>query len=383
MTTNTLRSNLAGFTGTSAGGGLLIVSSDFYLAHNAVLSNTAVFTAAGGPSLSTFGLGGGVAIGSSNGQLANNRIESNVALRRGNHGFGGGIYLVREGGEESSYEVLFEGNLIRDNVGAVYPVDGSGEGGGIWIDASSSDSSAPPLRATMTNNVIQENVGAVSGQTGLGGGVVILNNTIFTFTHNAVLSNTAIISGYSGGVAGLGTSHVTGTLVHNRFIGNNVVINDNHANEAGAAIWIGSADVTLLHPTIARNRGDNAIYLQAKDKIHSPSTLVVTNALFVSHTTGIVVGDHNRATIEGLLWYDTPTAVSYGPLAQVSIAHQVFGDPLFAPDGYHITAGSAAMGRGVPTELMTDVDGEVRPSHPALGADEYWAGHFFLPVISR
>jgi hypothetical protein len=70
-------------------------------------------------------------------------------------------------------------------------------------------------------------------------------------------------------------------------------------------------------------------------------------------------------------------------LAVVTITGQVIGDPLFAADGYHITAGSAAIGRGVPTRLQVDIDNEGRPLAPALGADEYWAAKVYLPVVLR
>jgi hypothetical protein len=59
------------------------------------------------------------------------------------------------------------------------------------------------------------------------------------------------------------------------------------------------------------------------------------------------------------------------------------GDPRFAPDGYHIMAGSAAIGNGIPSLAHLDIDGEGRPFFPALGADEFWPNKFYLPGIQR
>lgn len=454
MTENIIRDNLAGYTDYGAGGGLSVQRSDFYLMDNAILSNTAVYSG-GTPAL---GHGGGIAISSSQGQLVDNHIEGNVALHDGHAGRGGGIYLVHGDQVTQSYQVLIAANLIRGNIGAVHPVgNNDGEGGGIWLYGEDLSGSAPPLQLAMTNNIFQENVGTVSGASGLAGGVAVLFNTNLTFTHNTVISNTGLISGEHGMIGGLVTDDVTGTLAYNRFIGNmaaisatsgyagglyfyqsqieqhndliqgnmanqsgagygggiyfdgtaatltNVVVTDNRADTAGAALWLGSANVVLLHPTLARNLGENAIYLttgfgradsgtipllngqrsQTESRSGGPSVMTLTNGLLSSHSVGIVVPDYHRATINGILWHDTPIAISAGPLAEVTVNHQVVGDPLFAADGYHITAGSAAIRAGVPSGVSLDIDGEGRPFLPTLGADEYWAYKVHLPLMRK
>ena len=60
------------------------------------------------------------------------------------------------------------------------------------------------------------------------------------------------------------------------------------------------------------------------------------------------------------------------------------GDPLFAADGYHLMAGSAAIDKGVDAGVTTDIDGDPRDSNPDLGADE-WAGGtgIYLPIILK
>jgi hypothetical protein len=71
--------------------------------------------------------------------------------------------------------------------------------------------------------------------------------------------------------------------------------------------------------------------------------------------------------------------------------NQYTGDPAFAPDGYHVTPGSAALDRGVnagvAADAATDVDGDVRPApagtHPDLGADEISQWRVYLPLLTR
>jgi hypothetical protein len=65
------------------------------------------------------------------------------------------------------------------------------------------------------------------------------------------------------------------------------------------------------------------------------------------------------------------------------VQNQVTGDPAIAADGYHLTAGSAAIFAGVDTSVVTDIDGDDRPfGYPDLGADE-WVGRIYLPLVLR
>jgi hypothetical protein len=89
-------------------------------------------------------------------------------------------------------------------------------------------------------------------------------------------------------------------------------------------------------------------------------------------------------TVNGILWFDTPLTVSASPTASLSIANEVTGDPLFAPDGYHLLPGSAAFERGVAAGVPLDIDGEPRSPLPDLGADELLLvldEQFYLPLI--
>ena len=59
--------------------------------------------------------------------------------------------------------------------------------------------------------------------------------------------------------------------------------------------------------------------------------------------------------------------------------------PRFAPDGYHLTAHSAAISRGVDAGVATDIDGQPRDYHPDIGADEFYARDhtLYMPLLLR
>ena len=113
----------------------------------------------------------------------------------------------------------------------------------------------------------------------------------------------------------------------------------------------------------------------------------MTNTVISDQSVGISLTAGSRADLAGVLWFSTPLTVSQSG-ATVNVQHQYVGDPAFAPDGYHLTAGSAAIDRGVPAGVATDIDGQPRPaSTPDLGADEFWpAGspkYVLLPLILK
>jgi hypothetical protein len=75
----------------------------------------------------------------------------------------------------------------------------------------------------------------------------------------------------------------------------------------------------------------------------------------------------------------------------ITVTNEYTGDPAFAADGYHLTAGSAAIDRGVDVGVDDDIDGDPRPlgTDYDLGADEFTAAPappvplIYLPVIFK
>ena len=101
----------------------------------------------------------------------------------------------------------------------------------------------------------------------------------------------------------------------------------------------------------------------------------------------VTVTGGNEVAVDAVLWYGTPITVSQAPTAVVSVRNQHTGDPAFAPDGYHLTVGSAAVDKGVDAGVATDIDGDSRPApagtHPDLGADEINQQRVYLPLLIR
>jgi hypothetical protein len=101
----------------------------------------------------------------------------------------------------------------------------------------------------------------------------------------------------------------------------------------------------------------------------------LTNTVVSGQSVGIEVAEDSTVTVASILWHATPLTVSQSPTATVSVLGEISGSAAFAPDGYHLTAGSDAMDAGIEAGVSDDVDGHHRPygSAPDLGADEVFA----------
>ncbi len=431
--------NIAASFNHGVGGGLALENSDFYIENNVIVNNTAVITNEVNGAFGAYGFGGGIAIGDASGTIINNQISENRATQLGKNGFGGGIYID----VESNQTITIQNNNISNNIAllnANISLDTYGFGGGIYIENISNTN--PILIANISNNTLSQNSALVNGYTGWGGGIAIINrnnepvqlsfkeNELFQNNANDRMDNNAY--GLGGGAV---FGNVTGTLAQNRFISNTVarskngngsalyiasgnvtlkndlfqgniadqsssygtvifgeaaqatminsVIIDNVAASDGSAITVLDATLNLIHPTIARNGGTSAILVSPYD-VNKSGVLSLTNGLIVSQAIGIRIEDNSSLFVNGVMWHKVDTAVSQSPLANVTLNNATVGDPLFAPDGYHLTANSAARFAGVPGTLPYDIDGQGRPFNtPSFGADEYWVMQQYLPAIYK
>jgi parallel beta-helix repeat protein len=193
---------------------------------------------------------------------------------------------------------------------------------------------------------------------------------------NVVISNTA--SGSGGGLS---------LLASNATLTNNVVA-DNRANDAGSGLSIGGSSPRLLHNTIARNAGGNNAGIHiAGGGYGGYSTVTVTNTILAGQPVGFSLTDGNTLAVNGVLWdAGTPITISHSSAVTLTVQNQVTGAAAFAPDGYHLTLGSAALGRGVDAGVTDDIDGDSRPAsagtQPDLGADEVSQQRAYLPLIT-
>jgi hypothetical protein len=112
----------------------------------------------------------------------------------------------------------------------------------------------------------------------------------------------------------------------------------------------------------------------------------MTNTILVNHSIGISLTTGNTVILNGVLWFSTPITISQ-IAATVVVQNQYTDDPAFGVDGYHLTSTSAAIDKGTPAGILTDIDGQPRWGLPDLGADEYWLPgypiYIYLPIAVR
>jgi uncharacterized repeat protein (TIGR01451 family) len=308
-----------GDAGSSDGGGIWIRSSDATIRSCQILTNTARY-------------GGGVYVHDSNSNphnvtLMGNTIRGNVAQNEG-----GGVRALQN-------STLLKDNIIQGNTAP--------EGGGLYFYDC--------WRPTLKGNVVQDNTAQQRG-----GGVYLDNSRRAILESNVIRNNTAQQQG--GGLYFYMTSEgdITPILINN-------VLADNRANGEGSALYIWRTygdyhSTTLLHTTLARNEGNSGVY------VDGDSEVIFKNTIVYSHTTGV----HNNGGVVSMtltLWQSNTTDYA----GTVDTIGHLTGTVAFAADGYHLTAASDAIDRGVDAGVTDDVDGQTRPMgpFPDLGADEY------------
>lgn len=297
------------------GGGLYLYESPALLGSNTVLANHA-------------DRGGGLYLHRSSATLTNNRVLSNTA-----EDYGGGMRL-----ERSATTLI--GNTVRGNTAQF--------GGGLYLSYSDAQLSANEL--------------SKNGAEQHGGGLYLFRSDPRLMS-NLILSNAAGMHG--GGL------HL---YLRSDPVLTNTVIADNRADISGSGLYIWNSVPRLLHTTVARNAGGDGSGLYVRNDLQPVWTVSLTNTILVSHSVGISVSAGSVITVNGILWDSgTPITTSQSGLTTlVSVRNQVVGEPVFAPDGYHLLPQSAAVDRGVAAGVHVDIDGEPRPSGLGydLGADE-------------
>jgi hypothetical protein len=396
------------------GGGVYLKDSAATIANNHIYTNTT------GPT----GRGGGLGIIDSPATLDDNVIEDNRAH------VGGGVEMNNTLGTGGA---RMTGNVIRNNVAFDLQQDGytfDGAGGGLDVGSYLTDTlrnntisgntarwgggvHAYGATAVIADNTIQENDAPTHG-----GGLYVQGGRI-TLEHNDILSNTA--SNWGGGLTlqvndatvrrntfrgntagwrggGMYTGN-TASFDGNLFLGNsateqgggafliqgsgsvywNNVFVDNQAAEGGG-LYIWASDVSLIHNTIANNAsGDGrAVVIDKYPGLVNPSeptlytaTVVFSNTIVAGQTVGFFATADNSLTVDGVLWWDTPTHVQADGV-DLTLRGEHTGDPAFQADGYHLRMVSAARDKAR-SSLDHDVDGQLRDPGDLkdLGADEH------------
>jgi hypothetical protein len=315
-----------------------------------------------------------------------NAVEAWYGANGGNGGFGGGIYntgriilnftpvinnTTGDGGKGGTGQI-FEG---RDGEG--------GYGGGIFSSGEMIVTFSP---------VINNQTGTGDGGVGCGGGIA--NQGEFIYSYGTIADNQTSPAGNGGGVYTNGVFLITGSKVVSNTAGGDgggiftvggtlSGINDIFARNSissghqGSGLFIFNSNTELFHTSLAQNTGGDGSGIAVVE-----ANLQMTNTILVDHTIGISVASGAEAVFESTLWGAGSWANEVDWAGSGSITsgtNNYWLDPGFVDPlnlDYHIGSSSAAIDRGIYTEIINDLDNQPRPNSVSgiadLGADEYW-----------
>ena len=277
-------------------------------------------------------------------------IYSNYAASSFSCGIG--IYL---------YQGICSYNTITGNTGT------RGYGAGIYygpygdVPTGSIYSNAQSICAynTMENNAFSSSTG--SG----GGGIYTSDSGMISFTGNRMIGNSAGTGG------GMFFSSLSGsTTVKSNLIESNV------AGLSTGGVYFSSAEFgcNFRNNTVVNNSGGSsvscALYLNT-----GPSSAYIANNIISagSSSYGIYVRNSPYYELRNNCLFNNSTNYNIAPYAQ---SGNIFSDPGFGLDGYHLASGSPCIDTGIGSAASDeDIDEEPRqtPSGGAvdIGADEY------------
>lgn len=331
ISSNVFSQNVAG----ANGGGMWLGTGISVVTGNLVISNTATDS------------GGGVYVLAGADTLRNNRFISNTTA---GFGVGGGVYL------NASPVTLIE-NYFQNNIAGIggglhaYPgSDGFTATANIWLNNSAAYGGGLSFYGIQGPVVIERN-SLLQNKASSNGGA------IFGVESGPIILDRNIISGNFGSFkAGISLGTVTDTwLTNNAFL-----------NNMGYALTVDSGFVTVAHNTLVSNLGGILL-----ENYTSAPKLTLINTILAKQAVALDAAAGTTSTLDGVLWFGNSTNTTGSGL--ITVGQQITANPQLAADGYHLLTGSPAIDAGVPSGIGDDLDGEPRPSGPAvdIGADEW------------
>jgi hypothetical protein len=356
------------------GGGIFSNLAHPIIANNTISNNVAAITTSGFPTRTT-GYGGGLFLSyGANTIIRNNEIISNTGSIV-NRGSGGGIFFW--GPSFNGLQVI--SNQVLSNSASTQSF--LGYGGGIW---------GAPDNSLFKNNIFNGN--HVNGTNSNGSGAAI-----FQYGGNAHLLNNTMQGNYGADVVNL--QYSKSVIEGNIMMDNNVLRGIQIQDTAGSCSTLGCP--TLINNVISHS-GARLVTLYGYDTSHMITVTLINNTLIGADSGyGVYIGNYVNVYMTNTLVASTTWGITTtNPISSnASVDHSlywgnsnngilgdnpVFGDPLFAMDGYHLSPGSAAIDAGIDVSITTDIDGDMRHVGAGvdIGADEFVIP-IFLPVIIR
>lgn len=166
---------------------------------------------------------------------------------------------------------------------------------------------------------------------------------------------------------------------------NNVIIDNQAGTYEGGGIFFYAGAPQLLYTTIANNSKSGVFVDNGGGNFSTMVTM--TNTIISGHAVGVKISSrqNNTVALAATLWHGNATNREIGG-GVINHTKDFSGDPAFAADGYHLTASSAAINKGIDAGVHNDIDGEIRPWGGGydIGVDEFGsikAHRLYLPVI--
>lgn len=372
------------------GGGFYLDSSSATLGGNTVANNRAIN-------------GGGLFfINFSAAKLENNQVLANAASEDG-----GGLYLRLS--NASLISTTITANTGRAGAGLFSKLSkltierahvernaGTFLGGGFYFDESDSSivSSAFYTNSTPSDGgalyILRSGAAKVltvdfSGNSAGGnGGAVYINDSNIQLKGRSLLSNTA--GGKGGGlyadksdiklsqflIRGNRAQNGAGVFLSNGSdaeMGANAYV-DNLSSGRGGALYVEGSSPNLAQTTIARNSGSEGVYIDTFGPVISKVNFL--NTIIADQAVAIRITEKNSATLQVTLWHNVAN-FWIGPVQVYTGTKEIFADPRFDVDGYHLLKNSPAINEGDPTTVSEDIDGNAIPqsADPDIGAAEF------------
>lgn len=251
--------------------------------------------------------------------------------------------------------------------------------GGCWVGLS--ENNVEFIRLSANNNTAQY------------GGVFDVYGPFFDAISSQFVNNTASIA---GGV--IFSADSTGSMANNLFIGNTApqgevfyserflrsdpLVFDYSTSTMGFDIGPHAATTTTgnVNPLASSTAPTGSAFYA------SGVTLFITDTIVSGYSLDLETGTAPSSTIVGdyNLFDQTPVISDTGITTGT---HSIVGNPLFADNLGHLSAGSPAINHGIDVGIYTDLDGNPRPSGGGfdIGAYQYVAAvvKLFLPLVRR